>query len=196
MALIRRDIFLFLLSATAYTNVVQLMTIPMRILLVLMFLGGFNCNGQEKLGKAEIVELENYQKEDGYFPHDCSMESDMLERAIELDKYGVELIIKNIANDGYTGHSIAFRLNSKMEVKEAEYDEWTDALDGSSTNYKIDEIELKLNSDPFKSNKLIGYYKVYMTGYYKAGDILEKEGVKDEQFQRTFKGKFNTTCDE
>lgn len=151
-----------------WINVVKHMAMPMRILLVLMFLCNFNCSGQEKIGKAEIVELEKYQKEDEYFPHDCSMESDMLERAIELDKDGSELIIKNIANDGYTGHSIAFRLNSKMEVKKAEYNEWTDAVDGSSTNYKIYEIELKLNSGPFKSNKLIRYYKVYMTGYYKS----------------------------
>jgi|TARA_B110000967_G_C18803089_1_gene519571 hypothetical protein len=34
-----------------------------------------------------------------------------------------------------------------------------------------------------------------MTEYYKAGDILKIEGVKDEQFEREFKGKFNTTCD-
>jgi hypothetical protein len=167
----------------------------MRFLLIFIFLTNINCTGQEKLGNVEIVELRNYEKEDDYFPHDCSMQSDMLEKAIELDKNGRELTIKNIANDGFTGHSITFRLNSKLEVKKAEYDEWTDVLDGSSTNYKIDKIELKLNSDPFKSNKIIGYYKVYMTGYYKAGDILEKEGVKDEQFERTFKGKFNTTCD-
>jgi len=168
---------------------------PMRIILILMFLTNINCYGQETLGKAEIVELKNYQKEDGYFPHDCSMESDMLEKAIELDKNDNELAIQNIANDGFTGHSIKFQLNSKLEIKKAEYDEWTDVLDGSSTNYQIDRIKLKLNSDPFNSKNLIGYYTLYMTGDYKAGDILEKEGVKDEQFERVFKGKFNIMCD-
>ncbi|MCL8009444.1 hypothetical protein M8845_18635 [Gelidibacter japonicus] len=154
-----------------------------------------NCIGQEKLGKAEIVELRNYEKEDNYFPHDCSMESDMLDKANELDKNRNTLTVKNIANDGFTGHSIVLKLNSKLEVKKAEYDEWTDVLDGSTTNYKIDRVELKLNSDPFNSKNFIGYYTLYMTGYYKAGDILEKEGVKDEQFDREFKGKFNTTCE-
>ncbi|MFI0431225.1 hypothetical protein [Mariniflexile sp. HMF6888] len=166
----------------------------MRILLILILLTNTNCIGQEKLGNAEVVELRNYEKDDEYFPHDCSMESDMLDNAIELDKNGNILTIKNIANDGFTGHSIKFQLNSQLEVKKAEYAEWTDALDGSSTNYTINRVELKLNSDPFKNNSLIGYYTFYMTGHYKAGEILKKEGVKDEIFNREIKGKFNTNC--
>ena len=179
----------------AYTYVVQHMTNPMRFLLLFIFLTNINCTGQGKLGNVEIGESSNYEKEDEYFPHDCSMESDMLDKAIELDKNGNTLTLKNIANDGLTGHSLVFRLNSKLEVKKAEYNEWSDVLCWRSTNYKINRVELKLNSDPFKSNNIIGYYTVYMTEYYKAGDILKIEGVKDEQFEREFKGKFNTTCD-
>lgn len=98
-----------------------------------------NCVGQELLGKAEIVELKNYEKEDDYFPHDCSMESDMLDKTIEIEKNGKKLTIKNIANDGFTGHSIKFELNSQLEIKKVDYEEWTDVLGRSSMNYTIEK---------------------------------------------------------
>lgn len=166
----------------------------MRFILILILLNNLNCFGQTKLGKSDIVKLTHYEKEDEYFPHDCSMESAILKKAIELDKKEKHFIIKNIANNGFTGHSIEIRLNTELEIEDADYNEWTDILDGSTTTFKIDKVELKLNSNPFKKTNFIGYYTIYMTGHYKAGEILSKEGVKDEVFSREFKGKFNTNC--
>jgi hypothetical protein len=169
---------------------------PIRLILTLFFLTNINCSGQEKLGKAKIVDLTDYEKEDFYFPHDCSMESDVLDNTIELNKNGDSFTIKNIANDGFTGHILTIELNNDLDIIGVEYEEWTDVIDGSEMTFKADSVDLKLNANPFNSKELTGYYTLYMKNFFKAGEFLKKQGMKDEIFDKEFSGKFRTICNE
>jgi len=149
-----------------------------------------SCSNNEKLGQAKILELNSYDKEDLYFPHDSSMNSDfILENTFELRKDGENILIVNNINDGFTGHYITLELNSKLEIINAEYDELNDVIDGSEMTFKVDSVDLKLNSNPFNSKNIIGYYSIFLTQNYFAGE-LQEQGDKDEIFKREFKGKF------
>jgi len=75
----------------------------------------------------------------------------------------------------------------------ADYNESTDFIDGSEMTFEVDSVDLKLNSNPFNSKKIIGYYSIYLTQNYFAKK-LKDQGVKDEVIKREFKGKFKT-CD-
>jgi hypothetical protein len=162
------------------------------VILVLTILG---CSENEKLGQAVISEINSYDKEDLYFPHDCKMEEyELVDKMFELKKNGENIIISNNANDGFTGHYLTLKLNSNLEIINAEYSESTDVIDGSETTFKVDSVNLKLNSNPFNSKKIIGYYSIYLTQNYFAGELKEQR-VKDEIIKREFKGKFKT-CEE
>lgn len=150
-----------------------------------------NCSEKKILGQAEISEINSYEKEDSYFPHDCTMKYELVDNMFELKKDGENIIIRNNANNGFTGHYIELKLNSKLEIIKADYDESTDVIDGSETTFSVDSVDLKLNSNPFKSQTIIGYYSIYLTQNYFAGELKEI-GVKDQITTREFKGKFRT----
>ncbi|WP_298552021.1 hypothetical protein [uncultured Algibacter sp.] len=162
------------------------------ILLILVLIFSMSCSKNEKLGQVEILEINSYDKDDLYFPHDSSTNTDfILENTFELRENGENILIVNNNNDGLTGHYVTLELNSKLEIINAEYDESTDVIDGSEMTFKVDSVDLKLNSNPFNSKKIIGYYSIFLTQNYFAGE-LKKQGAKDEIFKREFKGKFKT----
>ena len=161
------------------------------ILLISIIIFSISCSKNEKLGQAKISEINSYDQENSYFPHDCKMEYELVDKMFELKKTGKNIIINNKANDGFTGHYITLELNSKLEIIKADYDESTDVIDGSEMTFKVDSVDLKLNSNPFDSKKIVGYYSIYLTQSYSAGKLKE-QGVKDEIIKREFKGKFKT----
>lgn len=164
-------------------------------LLILIILFNVSCSRKEKLGQAEISEINSYDQEDSYFPHDCKTEYELEEKMFELKKEGVDIVIVNKANDGFTGHYLTLKLNSNLEIIKADYDGSTDVINGSETTFKVDSVDLKLNSNPFNSVKLIGYYTIYLTQNYFAGE-LKKQGVKDEIIKREFKGNLKLVINE
>ena len=162
------------------------------ISLILVLIFNMNCSKNEKIGQAEILEINSYDKDDLYFPHDSSMNSDfILENTFEVRENDGNILIVNNSSDGLTGHYITLELNSKLEIINAEYDESTDVIDGSEMTFKVDSVDLKLNSNPFNSKNIIGYYSIFLTQNYFAGE-LKKQGGKDKIFKREFKGKFKT----
>jgi hypothetical protein len=165
----------------------------MKRILIMVILGMtiLDCSKKEKLGQAEISEINSYEKLDLYFPHDCKTEFDLVDKIFELKKDGENIIINNNANNGYTGHQISLKLNTKLEIIKAEYSEWTDAIDESETTYKVDSVDLIMNSNPFNSQKIVGKYTLYLTGNYIANE-LEAYGKEDEIFKRDFRAKFRT----
>jgi hypothetical protein len=159
------------------------------ILLILTVLFNLSCSKDQNLGQATISEIYSYNQKDSYFPHDCKTEFELVDKMFELKKDGENIMINNYANNGFTGHYITLKLNSKFEIFDASYSESTDVYDGSRTFFDVDSVDLKLNSNPFNSEKVIGYYSIYLTQYYLAGK-LKNEGVKDDITKREFKGKF------
>lgn len=164
------------------------------ILLIFVFLYNIKGIGQEILGKAKIVKLNNYEDIDEYIPHDCSTKSDMLDEPVKFKKNEKYFAIKNISNNGYSGHSITIILDCLLNITKVEYNEFDDLIDGSTTTFKIDDIELKLNYNPFDNDTIIGYYSIDLTKFYTPGAILNETNYKREVSQRKFMGKF-MTCD-
>jgi len=162
----------------------------------LLFLLSLSCAAQHTFGKAKIKELKSYEIDDEYFPHDCTLKSEMMEHPAEIYNYKDSLLIKNYASDGKVGHSIEFTLNTKLEITNVIFEEWMCTLDRNSVTYKIDKANMTLDSNPFLKENVIGYYTVTMTIHYKVTGIDKEQGLKDEIVKRKFKGKFKTFCDQ
>ncbi|WP_425075957.1 hypothetical protein [Psychroserpens sp. S379A] len=158
-------------------------------LLLLIVIINLSCSKNQNLGQAAITEINSYNQKDSYFPHDCKTESELVDKMFELKKGEDIITINNYTDNGLNGHYITLKLNSKLEIFEAYYSEFTDVDDGSKTFFEIDSVDLKLNSNPFNSEKVIGYYSIYLTQYYLAGK-LKKEGMKDDITKLEFRGKF------
>lgn len=95
-----------------------------------------------------------------------------------------ELEIKNSQSSGFTGDNISFVINNKLELKNVNYDYWTDNLDLENNQiYKVKSSKLVLNQNPFK--KIDGFRGKY---------ILEIEHYWDDTLTKTekFKGKFKS----
>lgn len=161
----------------------------MRLIFTLILLVSFNSFSQKKVNKAIITKnINNYEIDDSYFPHDCSQESYMLKKAVDIKTTNNTLRILNERNDGYTGHELSITLNSNLDILEVKYYEWDDIEDDSETIYKVDSIKLQLNKNPFKEKEFIGYYTIYIK------EINKIKDHKDKVIETIFKGKFNTKC--
>lgn len=73
--------------------------------------------------------------------------------------------IENTSNDGYSGQSITFTIDSTLTITSADYSNWTDTQDGSKEYYTIDQLSTKLSKNPFREGdeKLEGEFEVKVT---------------------------------
>lgn len=144
-----------------------------------------------QLGKAIIDYQPTYENENEFFPHDFFVEEKgILEESVRLDINSETATITNIYNDGYIGHKIEIKLNSNLEIIETKYEEWTDVYDGSESIYNIENIILSLNNSPFEKANCIGHYTLKIKESFRAGKILNAEGISDTINYRIFRGKF------
>ena len=112
--------------------------------------------------------------------------------ANELKKYkSYELEIKENSNikilnhysTGFTGHTISFEIDKNLNIIKPYYEYWTDVPE-IGTEYKVFDIDLRLNQNPFKNtNGLRGQYEMKIEKVNENGESLEKI---------TFKGKFKS----
>jgi len=95
-----------------------------------------------------------------------------------------ELLIENKYSSGYTGHNFVFRIDNKLNIIKATYSYWTDVLSTEESNYIIDNIDLKLNQNPFNGLKeLRGQYTLQIREVDLDGKLINS---------KEFKGKFKT----
>src|SRR5690606_29907137 len=94
----------------------------------------------------------------------------------------------NIYNSGYGGEEISIKLNSKLEIIEVDFNEWSDVIDvDNPIEEKISKIKLKLNQNPFLTIKnLRGKYLLEVQHIDKEGKIVEID---------YYKGKFKSYKD-
>lgn len=112
--------------------------------------------------------------------------------ANELKKYkSFDLVISENSNikilnqysKGFTGHTISFEIDNNLNIIKSNYKYWTD-VDGIGTEYKILDIDFRLNQNPFKgTNGLRGQYEMKIKKVNENGETLK---------QITFKGKFKS----
>ncbi len=161
------------------------------IIIGLLIFSGQSLFGQ--MGRAAITYQYVYELDNTYFPHDYFVASDMaelLDTAVSI--LGDEKILKitNTFNDGFTGHAVEFVLSSDLEIVRVDYQEWTDLIDGSKTDYTVEKAVLSMNESPFKSKLITGHYTLQIREDYFAGEQPRKEGDRDTTTYLIFNGKF------
>ena len=120
--------------------------------------------------------------------------------ANELKKYkSFNLEIKENSNikilnqysTGFTGHTISFEIDNNLNIKESSYEYWTDVPE-IGTKYKVLDIDLKLNQNPFKkTNGLRGQYEMKVEKVNENGESLEE--IKFKGKFKSFKGIENSS---
>jgi hypothetical protein len=91
--------------------------------------------------------------------------------------------ILNQYSTGFTGHTISFEIDNNLNIINSDYEYWTDVAE-IGTDYKILDIDFKLNQNPFQgTNGLRGQYEMKIKKVNEDGEILK---------QITFKGKFKS----
>lgn len=166
------------------------------ILIGFLILSSYSLFGQ--LGRAVISYQPIYEDENNFFPHDHFLTVDMnglLDTAVSIQKTKQGIDIKNMYNDGFTGHSIQFRISPSLEIEDVKYQEWTDVIDGSEIRYTVEKAILSMNENPFKEELITGHYTLQIKAEYFAGKLLSKEGMKDTTTYRVFHGKFKLYSD-
>ena len=127
------------------------------------------------------------------FDRPTNIQGQIVTGAVNVTKKETNLIvIKNFDNNGFTSQSITFTIDQNLEIKSYTYDQSTDVIDGSSTEYYIEDLMLTLNFNPFLNGTkdLQGRYSFNLKRVWKPDEILEARGIKAETTYRKFNGKF------
>ena len=104
----------------------------------------------------------------------------LLDTAVSINRSDSKVIIKNTFNDGYEGHEVRFSISSDLEIRNVQYQEWTDVSDGSKINYTVEKVILSMSVNPFESLVITGYYTLQIREDYVTGELLGEEGFKTQ----------------
>ncbi|WP_300488591.1 hypothetical protein [Flavobacterium sp.] len=135
-----------------------------------VLIGCQNEKHQTTYGKIRVTDTSHFEvaKTSPLFTIQESVDNDFRDfgNILILKKINPNCIqIKNVSNDGYTGQSITFTIDSTLTIVTANYSHWTDAQDGSKESFTVDQLTAKLSKNPFKEGieKLEGEFEVKAT---------------------------------
>lgn len=153
------------------------------IISLIFLMIGFSFKGRPNMIKSEIdtinVEspqktnekvlitdnIKEYELKDEYKRFD-DKGNDQNNNRLELNRYGNTIrIINDLSYDDNTGgYGIVIEINDSLEIKKVEYKQWVLKFTyGIETSYKIKSISLRINKNPFDTNKYIrGEYELYI----------------------------------
>jgi hypothetical protein len=171
-----------------------------KLTIILITILAFKQFGLGQIGKIAICPQFIYEEENSYFPHDYFIEEnlgELLDESLSLEKVNDKFVLTNVYNNEFTGHEIIIEFNDKLEIYQVDYDEWSDMINGSETNYTVENIIISTNENPSETETqgLVGHYTLLIREDFKAGQILKNEGVNDTTYYSTFNGKFKVYND-
>jgi len=129
---------------------------------------------------------------DSSFHFDCFHPADLSPRPVKIKIDGDSVLIENEYNDGFSGVSASFLINRQHKILEVSCASWNDMPIYMET-YRIKDITLELNKDPFLDTLIIGQYSIRIKHILKSN--LKEKGITDTSFYSTFRGKFKV-CSE
>jgi len=98
----------------------------------------------EEYGKIIISNyLPIYEDDKNYFPHDYFVQiemQEMIDETLSIKKTNNLLKIKNVFNDGLSGHSVDFNISKNLDIINVKYDKWTDVINGAETKYIVEKV--------------------------------------------------------
>ena len=140
------------------------------IVCLLVLIGCQNEKHQTTYGKIQVTDTSHFEvaKTSPLFTIQENVDNDFryFGNILILKKINPNCIqIENVLNDGYSGQSIAFTIDSTLTIVTAKYSSWTDTQDGSKEHYTIDQLSTKLSKNPFREGdeKLEGEFEVKVT---------------------------------
>ncbi|MPT33818.1 MAG: hypothetical protein E2604_01710 [Flavobacterium sp.] len=140
------------------------------IVCLFVLVGCQNEKHQTTYGKIRITDLSHFEmaKTSPFFTIQENSDNNItgFGNILILKKINPNYIqIENVLNDGYSGQSITFTIDSTLTIVTAKYSSWTDTQDGSKEYYTIDQLSTKLSKNPFLEGyeKLEGEFEVKVT---------------------------------
>ena len=154
----------------------------MRIQFIILILITNFVFGQEKVTIDQNVV--KYEIKDEFNRFDNTANELKKYKSFDLEiKENSRIKILNQYSTGFTGHTISFEIDTNLNIIKSNYEYWTDVPE-IGTEYKVLDVDLKLNQNPFKkTNGLRGQYEMKVEKIHENGESLEKI---------TFKGKFKS----
>ncbi len=140
------------------------------IVCLLLLIGCKNEKPQTTYGTIRITDTSKFEvaQTSPFFtiPESTDSELNDIGNILMIKKVNPNCIqIENVSNDGYSGQSITFTIDSTLTITSANYSHWTDTQDGSKEYYAIDQLTAKLSKNPFLggTEKLEGEFEVKVT---------------------------------
>lgn len=135
---------------------------------LLLTITGCQKDGRKSYGKIHIISSSHFEAttNNPYFTIADSSNTYGFGNTLVIKKLHSNAIrIKNTTNDGYSGQSVNFTIDSTLAVIQANYSNWTDTSDGSKNTFSVDRIQVKLNKNPFKDGyeNMSGEFEVNAT---------------------------------
>ena len=154
----------------------------MRIRIIILILIANCAFGQEKVTIDQNIVKYEIKDEFNRFDNIANELKKYKSFDIEISE-NPNIKILNQYSTGFTGHTISFEIDNNLNIINSDYEYWTDVAE-IGTEYKILDIDFKLNQNPFQgTNGLRGQYKLKIKKVNENGEILK---------QITFKGKFKS----
>ncbi|WGH75775.1 hypothetical protein P8625_01020 [Tenacibaculum tangerinum] len=154
----------------------------MRIQFIILILFTNFVIGQKKVTIAQNVVKYETKDEFNRFDNIANELKKYKSFDLEINKNS-NIKILNQYSTGFTGHTISFEIDNNLNIIESNYKYWTDVPE-IGTEYKVLDIDLKLNQNPFKkTNGLRGQYEMKIEKVNENGESLE---------EIIFKGKFKS----
>ena len=154
----------------------------MRIRIIILILIANCAFGQEKVTIDQNIVKYEIKDEFNRFDNIANELKKYKSFDIEISENS-NIKILNKYSTGFTGHTISFEIDNNLNIINSDYEYWTDVAE-IGTEYKILDIDFKLNQNPFQgTNGLRGQYKLKIKKVNENGEILK---------QITFKGKFKS----
>lgn len=115
------------------------------------------CKTQSEFGNAIIYDGYIYETDDGFYPHDNLIRSELNPQPLIVKRREDQVIIKNKIWDGYDGHQLSVTINSDLEILNIDFKEiGRDTPDTKA--YTVEKAIISFNKDPFKDTLVTGYY--------------------------------------
>jgi hypothetical protein len=162
-----------------------------KLIILLLYLLPFLSVGQ----KAIVDEnMEQNERNNSYDFYECKESEYLFEEGLAVIEFVDEntIYIKNETNTGYYGTHISFKIDKKMNVCDLKYYTWDDVEDGSITDFKTQDFDIRLNKNPFKTgiHDLQGIYHLKIISDFNPGEMLSKENIKPKTTHFTYRAVF------
>lgn len=162
-----------------------------KLIILLLYLIPFLSIGQKAIVDENMEQNERINSYDFY---ECKESEYLFEEGLAVIEFVDEntINIKNETNTGSYGTHISFNIDREMNICDLKYYTWDDVEDGSTTDFNIEDFEMRLNKNPFKNglNDLQGIYHLKIISDFNPGKMLSQENIRPKTKHFSYRAAF------